>query len=675
MKFHWFLAGLLFSSQVFSESEDLLPIEVRAEKENVLLDTTPGVSFQKGGGISSVPVIHGLADDRVNIKIDGANITPSCSNHMNPPLSYVDPSKISKIDVIAGITPVSEGGDSIAGSIVVETFKPQFAEEAGKLQQKLLLRSFFKSNNENLGASAFYSIASDKNFVAYSGYDEHANNYRNGKGDRLKSTLYNHNNQSLTIGHELNEGVLTFKLGHTKVPYQGFVNQYMDVVDNTSTLYNLGYKGTIGAHFIESTVYYQHTNHFMDILQTERTGSMPMFTRADEMGYSVKVSRDLSTKHTVKAGSDFNRYRLDDYWTSIGTTIMMGPGTYESINNGKRDRLGLYVETDSNWNERFTTNLGLRTDIVWTDTGNVQGYNTTDNLPADAAFFNSLNRDKRDNNYDATLLAKLKVTSNFDFAFGFARKTRSPNLYERYAWAGTVTDPTSGTMEGMSTAMDMQMINWFGDGNGYVGNVNLQPEVAHKVYSSFIVHDENWEASVTPYYSDVQEFIDADFLGSSMGANYLRFANHDAVVFGSDFSAKTTLDSFTIKAITSYTRGYRKDGKAELYHIMPLNGKIAAEFAWKKWTSELVTHLVNSKKQVNELRSEPETPGYALLDIGTSYQFSKLLKLDFSISNILNQHYSLPLGGVDLVNFDRATRTPVAGMGRSYNFALNLEFF
>lgn len=679
MNFLLVVAGFLLSGHAFSESENLLAIEVSTEAEKVeqtnqgtLLDLSPGVSFQKGGGISSLPVIQGLADDRVNIKIDGANITSSCSNHMNPALSYADLTKVNKIDVIAGVTPVSEGGDSLAGSIIVESQRPTFSDA---LLQQLKLKTFFKSNNENQGASVFYSVSSDKNYVSYSGMDEKANNYRNGNNDRLKATLYSQNNQSLMIGHEVKDGVVTFKLGHAKVPYQGFVNQYMDVADNTTTLLNLNYKGSLGELFVDSTVYYQHTNHYMDILQSERSGSMPMFTRSDEMGYNLKFSKDVSANHVLKAGSDYNRYRLDDYWTSIGTTMMMGPGTFESIDNGKRDRLGIFVESDYSWNESFNTNIGLRTDIVWMDTNDVIGYNSTDNLPTDAAYFNSLSKNKRDNNYDATIISKLKVNSYFDFAFGVARKTRSPNLYERYAWAGLVTDPTTGTLDSMSAAMDMQMINWFGDGNGYVGNVNLRPEVGHKVYSSFIFHDENWETKITPFYSDIQEFIDANFLGSNMGANYLQFANHDSVIFGADFSAKAKVDSFTFKTIASYTRGYRKDGKADLYHIMPLNGKIAIEYSWKKWRNEFVTHLVDEKKQVNELRAEPETPGYALFDLGTSYQFTKLLKLDFSISNVLNQHYSLPLGGVDLVNFDRATRTPVAGMGRSYNFALNLEFF
>jgi len=76
-----------------------------------ILTDIPGVSVYNMGSRASLPVIHGLADDRVKIDIDGMTITSACPNHMNPALSYIDTSKIQAINVTAGITPVSEGGD------------------------------------------------------------------------------------------------------------------------------------------------------------------------------------------------------------------------------------------------------------------------------------------------------------------------------------------------------------------------------------------------------------------------------------------------------------------------------------------------------------------------------------------------------------------------------------
>ncbi|HRD91209.1 MAG TPA: Plug domain-containing protein, partial [Accumulibacter sp.] len=61
-----------------------------------MLRDVPGVQLQGAGGVSSLPVIRGLADDRNRIIVDGMDLIASCPNHMNPPLSYLDPNGVSK---------------------------------------------------------------------------------------------------------------------------------------------------------------------------------------------------------------------------------------------------------------------------------------------------------------------------------------------------------------------------------------------------------------------------------------------------------------------------------------------------------------------------------------------------------------------------------------------------
>ena len=104
---------------------------------------------------------------------------------------------------------------------------------------------------------------------------------------------------------------------------------------------------------------------------------------------------------------------------------------------------------------------------------------------------------------DVTALARYTPSANASYEFGFAHKTRSPNLYERYTWS------TGG--------MAMFMVNMAGDGNGYVGNLDLQPEVAHTLSASFDWHDarqEQWGLRVTPYYTYVDDYINARRCGA-----------------------------------------------------------------------------------------------------------------------------------------------------------------
>jgi len=87
-----------------------------------------GVDFSEAGGVSALPVLNGMMGDRIKILIDGSDITSSCANQMNPPLSYVSANQISSTQVVAGVSPVSAGGDNIAGVIKISSLNPLFTD-------------------------------------------------------------------------------------------------------------------------------------------------------------------------------------------------------------------------------------------------------------------------------------------------------------------------------------------------------------------------------------------------------------------------------------------------------------------------------------------------------------------------------------------------------------------
>lgn len=649
------------------------------------LKDIPGVSVYEMGSRASLPVIHGMADDRVKIDIDGMTITSACPNHMNPALSYIDTTKIESINVVAGITPVSEGGDSIGGTIAVKTKDPKFADKAGEALISGEVSGFYSSNAQARGASISATTANDKLSINYSGYAEQADNYKNGNGAIVRDTLYKQANHSATIAYKTFDGYIALKLAQSNTDYVGFPNEYMDMLANQSTSGNLIYKGKIGSLFIDANAYRQNTDHYMNKLIGERTGNMPMYTEAKESGLNVKATLPYSQTQTLKFGADYNRYRLNDWWPedSVNHMAGMSPGTFLNINNGQRDRIGLFTEVVSQWSDRLSSIFGVRYDRVTMDTDDVHGYNgysgfigANSNDPVDAAYFNALEHKKVDNNFDITAMSKYAYSKNSDIELGFSRKTRSPNMYERYSWAGSsgvYTNPIR---------MDMRMVNWFGDGNGYVGNLNLNPEVANSISATLSLHDnaeKEWGLKLTPYYTKVKDYIDIDLVNTSGGINYFQFINTDAHLFGADLSGYTTLSDtvdngkVTLKGSMSYTRGFRDNG-GSLYHMMPFHAKISLDRASGAWNNGIDIESVAQKSSVDTLRKEPLTPGYALVDLRTGYAYSKQLNMDFSVTNFFNKAYALPLGGIDTVNYTANTYTPLQGMGRSFNAALSYKF-
>ncbi len=143
-----------------------------------LLESQPGVSLYGNGGVSSLPVIHGMADDRVRVKVDGMDLISACANHMNPPLSYIDPSRVGSINVFAGITPVSAGGDSIGGTILIDSPRPEFVSPARHLSLSARAQTSYRGKGNGFGSVLQFTIAGESMSMTYNGSFSTADNYK-----------------------------------------------------------------------------------------------------------------------------------------------------------------------------------------------------------------------------------------------------------------------------------------------------------------------------------------------------------------------------------------------------------------------------------------------------------------------------------------------------------------
>lgn len=690
------------------DKKGLLKLRSNTSDTAKLLEDQPGVSLYAAGGVSSLPVIHGMADDRVRVKVDGMDLISACANHMNSPLSYIDPVNVGSARVFAGITPVSVGGDSIGGTIQVDSAAPEFAQAGQGTLLKGQAGAFYRSNNAAQGGNLSATIAGEDVYARYTGSTVRAKNYTAGgnfkapgvsagtlgnvyvAGNEVASSQFQSNNQAVAFGVRRDNHLVELKLGLQSIPYQGFANQYMDMLKNDSQQVNLNYTGQYGWGALQARAYNEHTRHYMNFLAAKQTtiAGMPMDTDGKNSGFLLKGDVILSERDILRLGTDYQRYQLNDWWNpaSAAANGMMSPNTFWNISNGQRDRLAVFGEWEANWNQQWMSQLGLRSESVTMNSGAVQGYNNanvtagmpmTTNYLAESTAFNAANRQKTDNNLDVTALARFTPDDRNSFEFGFAQKTRSPNLYERYTWS--------------TTTMSMHMNNWFGDGNGYVGNLNLKPEVARTLSASAIWHDANgFEVKIAPYYTHVQNYIDAARCTVGVGctaANLiattgfvnLQFVNQTARLYGADVSARmpiadaTGYGSFAAKGLLNYVNGKNLTTGDNLYHIMPLNAKLGVEQRWDNWTNSLDVQLVSAKKNVAAVRNELKTGGYSLLNLHSSYDW-KQLRFDVGVDNLLNKLYFDPLGGSYLGQRTAVYGVGVPGMGRSINTSLTVKF-
>jgi len=690
-----------------------------------LLQDIAGVSLYGAGGVSSLPALHGMADDRVHVQVDGMTLMPACPNHMNSPLSYIDPTNVDSIKVFAGITPVSVGGDSIGGTIQVNSAAPQFAQAGQPNLFTGQAGAFYRSNGDGYGANLFASYANENLNVTYNGSTAQSDNYKAAEsfkpaglaamgqgwlnGDAVGSTAYKSENQALGLALRHDSHLLELQVGVQNVPYEGFPNQRMDMTANTDTNVNLRYTGQFGWGNLEARAYYQTTNHSMNFgddkqywygsAATLLAPGMPMNTDGKTTGASAKGNIVLSERDILRVGAELQNYRLNDWWPPSpsvpppGYTGMegMGPNTFQNINDGKRDRIDVFGEWEARWSPQWQSQLGLRSDTVKMNTGAVHGYSMMyDPAPIyPATTFDNQNHQHTDHNWDLTALARYTPGATQSFEAGYAQKTRSPNLYERYTWS--------------TSSMATIMNNFVGDGNGYIGNINLKPEVAHTLSATADWHDadkEKWDLTITPYYTYVSDYIDAQrcplsVCGSSAAALKnrsattgfvnLQYVNQSAQLYGIDISghlllAKTAdYGNFTGTGVLSYVRGENLTTGDNLYNIMPLDARLAVVQNVGNWTNTAEVQLVAEKNNVSQVRDENQTGGYGLFNLRSSYVW-KQVRVDIGIDNLFNKYYSLPLGGayvgqgmtMGMNSIPWGVQVP--GMGRSINSAVTIKF-
>lgn len=717
------------------DARDLARRRTRSSDTSSLLTGISGVAARGAGRVSALPVIRGLADDRLRIQVDGADIAAACPNHMNPPLSYIDPTAVAAIDVFAGVTPVSIGGDSIGGTIHVRSADPQFAPDAaGRLLQGKS-GAVYRSNGDDRGGNLAGTYATERLSLGYTGAYAKSGNYTAGDGfkdytftgraghslptDEVGSTAYESANHTLRVAWRRGGQLFDFSYGYQDLAGQNHANQRMDMTDNTASKFNFAYSAGFGRGTLQARAYFQRTVHRMDFGPDRRfwygtasggasiegvpcspvspacAAGMPMKSDGQNTGLAANAAVRLDEQSLLRVGVEFVGFRLDDRWPASGSG--MWPNSFLNIHDGKRDRLASFGEWEAH-RKRWKHIVGLRYERVTTDAGPVHGYDSSTyptggaagvgNQTRDAVSFNARSRGRSDDNLDLSWIARFTPSALHTYELGLAQKTRSPGLYERYTWS--------------SWQMAAFMNNTLGDGNGYFGDVNLKPEVARTVSATAAWHDaagESWSVRITPYYTKVSDYVDAVQWDSTANVprtvpiannfTVLRYVNQDATLYGVDFSAEGHLAAgprlgvFSAILAGSYSRGTNDDTDDDLYSVMPLNVTLSLTRRLGRWRSTIEGEFIAPRDAVSRVRNERATAGYGLMHLRGRYEAGRW-SAEFGVENLLDRGYAHPLGGAYLGQGSTMMNpmppnqprwgTRVPGAGRSAYVGFNVDF-
>lgn len=672
-----------------------------------LLTQSPSVSVNQAGGTSGFPVMRGLADHRLDVQVDGMSLLSSCPNHMNTPLSYVSPTQTQSVEIYPSITPVSVGGDSIGGSILVKTEDPVFAAKGERLTQGEI-GAYYRSNGHAKGGNLRVTTASDNLNLTYKGnYADseniHASNdfktfttttnaasgteFTPGTEgsttdkNEVAGTAYKTMNHNLSLAYKGRDSLFSATVSKQTTPYQQYPNQRMDMTQNDSHKVNLAYDKMMDWGEYTVQAYTENVDHKMAFMDYKTSKQMPMSTESRTNGMKFSTLTVLSDSSDLNLGTEVQQYSLDDYWSPNPAAAGMSPGTFWNVKDGTRDRYAVFAEWLSQLNPQWKTRFGARYERVNTDAGEVNGYHDADsfmmgskvtNEASESAAFNAADRSKADNNLSFNALASYTASQTFDVEMGLARQVRSPDLYERYTWS--------------TWSMAALMNNFAGDGNGYVGDMNLKPETAYTVSANFDWHDadqKKWGLQVMPYVTQIEDYVDAALVKSYGDFSVLKYANQSARLYGLDIAAnrqilKDTFGDWSVKAKVNYVKGTNEDTNDNLYNVMPLNGTLALAQKMGGWNNAIEWVLVGDKTSVSAVRNELETKGYNLVHLRSSYNWSNM-RIDAGVENLFDTAYNLPTGGAytgegNTMSVTGIPLMSVPGQGRSLYAGLNIKF-
>lgn len=588
-----------------------------------MLTRVPGAAVVRNGAQTGIVQVRGLFNERVRVRVDGMSITPACPNHMDPPLHYVGLEALDTLEVIVGATPVSQGGDSLVGSVEAKSRPPRFATDAA-WQPGARVELGVASGSDGRQAAVELGAFNDVLNLRYLGGYQDAGNVESARGE-VADTGYTNERHALAAAYRHGSGVWELEAGSHRASDVGTPTLPMDMVRDDADRVRLAFKGDSPVGQLEAQVYRHEIDHLMDNFSLRPlTGMSRMAAPAtsDDTGLTLALANPAGSG-TLKLGMEVFANDFDMVQQNLTSGALQ-----DTFRNSSRDRYGLYGEWEGAIAPRLRMNAGLRGELVRMDTGDI-----VNSFMADPTSFNAKDHSISDTNTDATLALSYALQSSLSLEGALTRKTRSPSILERYLW--TPTSASAGQA----------------DGRTYLGNLDLDPEVAHGVNLGIKLRQPGLRGQAGVFWQDVSDFIQGQphptLLAS--GLPVLQYTNVNARLWGGEASLNKRFGALDLGTWVSFTHGENTDNGDNLYRIAPLRGGVSADYRMQTWRVGGDWIVSARKEDVAAYNGELETPGYGVLNLHAGVTPIKNLNLTAGVDNVFDKLYYDPLAGVNRV--------------------------
>ncbi len=592
------------------------------------------------GALSGQVSYRGLAGERVLGRVNGQRFATGGPNAMDPPLHYAPSILVERIDVARGVAPVAEG-PSLGGATNAQLVQAQFTDSAS-LSPQMRVAGQYRSVDDSFAVGGLAALASERWRIGLIASREQGKDYRFPGGTAV-GTRFERNLYDAHAGFRTDAGELFVEYRRSETDPSGNPPFALDMVYFNTDFVQGGFRGQI-AEDVGLTVRLGHVavRHLMDNQTLRQPRAVPAQARA-----TFADADTVTAEAALRFGGSRAYFELggDAEITDRFVTITnpTNPAFFiDSQPDIRAERLGAYLQ----WRGGVGAvqfELGGRIDRTEQSAGIPQLGSAVPMGPRGlAAAFIASGREADDTTFDA--VARLWIEGGaLTPRVTLARKTRVPSVLERFAWL-----PTEASF-GLA------------DGNIYLGNQTLKPEVAWIAETGFDFANDWLTLRPTAYYRRVDDFIQGTPFDATPGVinspvemvssmsgdpTPLMFRNTDAELYGADLDfVLRPVASIEVAGTASAVRGQRRDIADDLYRIPPANLRVSA--TWSSGPLALGTELFAAADQdrVSRTNDELAGKGFAVVGLFGRYAFSEGLALEAGAENLFDKRYAPHLAG------------------------------
>jgi len=594
---------------------------LRPERLVDALKTMAGVEFTGEGPFRGLPIIRGLASNRILVLVDGERLNNARESTQFAGIQpgLVDLSAVERVEVLRGPASVLYGSDAIGGVINIITKQRPFTP--GPLQLDGVASYEYGTSADANRARAELNGTGEKVAFHLGASWASVGNYQSPKGEVPNSGMDQNSADGslrLLLGQSsvLNLNVESVNTRDVGFPGYDPVTSGIDISFPRFDRDKVGLTWQAGDLFGLDTVtlrsYVQKV-----VKESKRNIKMgPRFfsnntttSNIDSTGLSGQGSL-VTGSHRLTFGADFVRDRIHDETVAESS---FGSSNAVAVPDSTQTGLGVFLQDEISASQRLSLVGGLRADRY--------SFTSSDDPRYLGEPF-----DVQDSAVSGNLAARYAVTPHVQLTASVGRGFRAPNLQER-SYTGLVS--TGDT--------------WV------VQNPNLGPETSFNIDAGFKVRYDRYAGQFTVFRNAVDDFITFEFLGEdpNTGLMLSRFANIKAATLqGAEFELHAFLDpAWTAFGVASYTRGTDDSTGDPLPLIPPLKVVLGARYEHPRWWGELSTRIVARQDRIppdTPADTYEETPGLTVFDLRAGTELGAGFHLQVAVDNLLDKAYHEP---------------------------------